>query len=563
MTATATSSIAKPALPPLHPGAQIKETLISLIISFVLAFVVRAFVIEAFVIPTGSMAPTLMGAHMRFTHPVTGATWPVGPQAYAPSPNGAMGIPTPVQGTPNSPVRVEEPMTRAEERYPGVPLRSGDRILVQKYLYSIYDPSRFDVVVFKNPNDPDENYIKRLIGLPGEQVALIDGDVFTRLPAPGENLGPDESPWMLGGWAIQRKSGDDRDRHLQRTCWQMVYDSANAPRAGTSLAAAFRPPWIAGTPAEWAMSEGGRRSTYKGTGPTTLRWDHGGRPIDDYYPYNVGPTMRTLTFPVSDVRSKLVLVPEAGGMSLAAVLRTRGHEFRAEISGQAVTLRMGTLGSNDAPTGVAEDPTDWTAIGTGKLSHPLEVGRVVEVDFWHVDQAVELWIDGERIARGLYNWTPAQRVQHTFGITIPEVIVHDRNGGNYFQDSARYPVAQFQWQFGGGPFELRRVAMWRDLHYQASTLSPMGKPSHAGHPLSTTLLSPDQFFVCGDNSPASLDARLWTTIDPWVAQQIDPTIGVVARDLMIGKAFFVYFPSLIRGSHNLPVPDFGRLRFIW
>src|SRR3954463_3482754 len=47
--------------------ASVKETLESILIAFILAFIFRAFVVEAFVIPTGSMAPTLLGANMRFT----------------------------------------------------------------------------------------------------------------------------------------------------------------------------------------------------------------------------------------------------------------------------------------------------------------------------------------------------------------------------------------------------------------------------------------------------------------------------------------------------------------
>ena len=46
--------------------SSVKETLESILVAFILAFVFRAFVVEAFVIPTGSMAPTLLGAHMRF-----------------------------------------------------------------------------------------------------------------------------------------------------------------------------------------------------------------------------------------------------------------------------------------------------------------------------------------------------------------------------------------------------------------------------------------------------------------------------------------------------------------
>src|SRR3972149_2801802 len=44
-----------------HEG--IKDTIESIVVALILAFVFRAFVVEAFVIPTGSMAPTLYGAH--------------------------------------------------------------------------------------------------------------------------------------------------------------------------------------------------------------------------------------------------------------------------------------------------------------------------------------------------------------------------------------------------------------------------------------------------------------------------------------------------------------------
>src|SRR6187402_1310828 len=45
----------------------VKDTIESILVAFMLAFIFRAFVVEAFVIPTGSMAPTLLGAHLRFT----------------------------------------------------------------------------------------------------------------------------------------------------------------------------------------------------------------------------------------------------------------------------------------------------------------------------------------------------------------------------------------------------------------------------------------------------------------------------------------------------------------
>ena len=61
-----------PASAAASPESNIKETIESILVAFILAFIFRAFVVEAFVIPTGSMAPTLMGAHMRFRCPDCG-----------------------------------------------------------------------------------------------------------------------------------------------------------------------------------------------------------------------------------------------------------------------------------------------------------------------------------------------------------------------------------------------------------------------------------------------------------------------------------------------------------
>src|SRR6476469_3272033 len=55
----------------------IRETVESVIVAFILAFLFRAFVAEAFVIPTGSMAPTLMGRHKEIACPQCGYLYAV------------------------------------------------------------------------------------------------------------------------------------------------------------------------------------------------------------------------------------------------------------------------------------------------------------------------------------------------------------------------------------------------------------------------------------------------------------------------------------------------------
>ena len=52
-----------------------------------------------------------------------------------------------------------------------------DNVIVEKISYYFHDPERYDVVVFELKEEPDVHYIKRIIGLPGETVQIIDGIV--------------------------------------------------------------------------------------------------------------------------------------------------------------------------------------------------------------------------------------------------------------------------------------------------------------------------------------------------------------------------------------------------
>jgi len=78
-----------------------------------------------------------------------------------------------------------------------------------------------------------------------------------------------------------------------------------------------------------------------------------------------------------------------------------------------------------------------------------------------------------------------------------------------------------------------------------------------------------EHFMLGDNSPASQDSRLWTQPGDYLLERgVDYQIGTVPADQLIGKAFFVYWPSGHR-LHWLPVlkdfgviPSVGKMRWI-
>ena len=57
-------------------------------------------------------------------------------------------------------------------------IMTGDRIFGNRLAYLFSDPQRYDIVIFKYPDDETQLYIKRVIGLPGETVEIRDGKVY-------------------------------------------------------------------------------------------------------------------------------------------------------------------------------------------------------------------------------------------------------------------------------------------------------------------------------------------------------------------------------------------------
>lgn len=57
-------------------------------------------------------------------------------------------------------------------------LKSGEFVIVNKLAYKLGDPKPGDVIVFHYPRDPEQEYIKRIIGLPGDHVRISNGKVY-------------------------------------------------------------------------------------------------------------------------------------------------------------------------------------------------------------------------------------------------------------------------------------------------------------------------------------------------------------------------------------------------
>ncbi len=503
-----------------------KETFESIIIAFILAFVFRAYVVEAFVIPTGSMAPTLLGAHLDLSCSQCGYRQNIDSRA-ANSRWANNGL-TLICSMCNYPNHADPKVTR----------KPGDRILVHKFIYNISEPKRWDVVVFKNPQQPYDNYIKRLVGLPSERLLIVDGNVYVQ---------PLDDP--DGPWRVVRKS----DRlEVQQAVWQPVYHSRYYPldqgkpseRRGMEYAWSF--PWKADSADQWERVDR-LRLRHDSASEAALTFDFQtliqgqinqiGNMIG-WYPYSQFSGTPSQE-PIEEIRLAVRVIPDTRG--LAVTMQTTARidgdypvRVEASIDGQGNVLII----------------TDGQVRATEQIM-PLAGGRASEIEFWLVDQALILWLDGQVIC------------QWAFEVPLEQLISRP----------PPRPLPVVKIMVSGSPVTLASIDLDRDLFYSSTNIMrQQGRGAlikdgrmRKGGPVA---LEADQFFCLGDNSPHSSDGRYWTGVNPWIHKRLlegkQQYLGVVPRELMIGKAFFVYFPSpysLSPTGANI-VPNFGDIRFI-
>lgn len=509
-----------------------------MLIAFACVLIFRAAVVEAFIIPTGSMAPTLLGQHVRLRSPMTGESWAVGSSR--------------ARGAED--VRVTDPYTLLRVGAERAPVGAGDRIFVYKPLSFFRTPGRWSVVVFKNPENPRENYIKRLVGLPGEEVWLVHGDVFvrTREGSVGEgSTGGDD-------WRIARKP-----RGVQIGLWRTLFSSEQAPLAECLEGARWRSPWIVtdagGAPVEF----GGPTLSIGDDSAHTLEWDDALHPVTDRVAYNDTPSLSGApVFPASDARVRFAALPRAEGFEATAIITSLAHDFRLEVGAGRARLSMRAHASADAGwTVLAEEPHAGFA-----------PGEWASVSFAFVDQALEACVNERPVARVEIGWSPFERLRYATGLdeeTLREILADPRDTVLASPSLYRNGGARARLTVRGAPATLARVGLDRDVSYTPveRMAGPFaGEMGMGTHPLRPASLSARQVFVLGDNSGASRDGRLWDTVDPLVAAQIGPEVGVVPLDLLVGRAFMVYFPAphevIAAGARRPLVPDVGRVRRI-
>ena len=68
-------------------------------------------------------------------------------------------------------------------------LSDGDNLIVDKISYRLRDPQRYDIIVFPYRYAENTYYIKRIIGMPGETIQIIEGEVYINGELLGEHYG--------------------------------------------------------------------------------------------------------------------------------------------------------------------------------------------------------------------------------------------------------------------------------------------------------------------------------------------------------------------------------------
>lgn len=372
----------------------------------VVAVMLKYFIVEAYQIPSGSMQPTLMGS------PETGVF---------------------------------------------------DRILVDKLSFHFREPERWEVCVFKYPLDRSKSFIKRMVGMPGEDLRVQFGDLWTRKDS--------SQPWQ-----VLR-----RPRPVQEAVWKRL-DSEN------SRYAAWKPD--AGARA-WAFHG---RDAFQARGQGSVRLPAQGDSILDNYvdgypkamlpalnasrriqPMLAGPSSvasspqeRSLLNDVGDLRVEGEIEAHASLRTFSIELREGERVYTFTLPGPASSETQ-TAWNVIVPSGTKAYPEQPDSRVVSADSRPANVqklpaGKSVAFAVQNMDDLLQLEIDGEIVTQ----------------VEIPAS-----------SDQRSSITLRFD-----GDADLHDLDVYRDIYYLLGHVSEFHIPE-------------GNYVMMGDNTQDSSDSRDW------------------------------------------------------
>jgi len=468
---------------------EVANTLEWLITAFILAFLVRAFILEAFRIPTGSMADTLKGDHFRLRCQQCGYQYDCGSEMT----RYRLGRDAIAAGNVRLPISRCPSCGHYDSAGRATPISNGDRILVLKCIYQFFEPKRWDVVVFKNPLNPPENYIKRLVGLPGETVEIIDGDIY------------------IDG-QISRKPAK-----VQEELWMPVYDNnyqPARPREGSFNGHPWQQPFRNVAESKWRLDK---------ADPTKFQLDS---PADEtsslIYDTLLGNDFRA-TYAYDSV-GDYKRMPHCSDLMVRFYAQSVAPEGRVGIALSKYQTIYKAWIDFAGEMVIAKVSKDKETILDSKIIAPSAMNKPAPVKFVNVDHQLIFQFGTDKLTYDLGR--SAEDAGERKREVQPQVKI-----------------------FGSGALTLSHIAIFRDIHYTAkkNVNSPEEGRAIKGNPFT---LGKDEFFVLGDNSPNSEDGRWWARAGIG-NNGLSYRAGVVPRDYLVGKALFVYWP----GGFEFPWPD--------
>lgn len=108
-------------------------------------------------------------------------------------------------------------------------IMTGDRVFGNRLAYVFGEPERYDIIIFKYPDNEKELFIKRIIGMPGETVEIKDGKVYingSEEPLK-DSFTPETSVGDYGPYTVPEDSyfvlGDNRNYSRDSRFWNNPY----------------------------------------------------------------------------------------------------------------------------------------------------------------------------------------------------------------------------------------------------------------------------------------------------------------------------------------------------
>jgi signal peptidase I len=449
--------------------------LVVMVVFVGLFLVLRTVAVEPFGVPTGSMAPALSGHHRTGPCPRCGYPVRVGRPTTGDITKHFGNITCPNCEFGRDPAH-HFSLTDARDL-------SGDRLLVDKNVYGLRNPRRWEMVVFRCPDpDPKENgkpYVKRLVGLPSETIAILEGDVYVN----GE---------------IARK-GLAEVREMLVPVFDMTYTPPGGWGPRWVVASAADPRLPAGTPGNRPAQEGpviegkalvldASETPQTVTAVTYRHWQLDERdeePIRVWNAYDGAPR----NFKYLPTAHDFVLTCDVE-VTAAAAGGEASFECRLFDGADAVTAELSVGPRATGRAQLTRENHGGLGAATGASLQP---GRRHRLEFAFVDRRVLLALDGKLIV------PPAD---------LPQVTG---------RSDVRRPL-----RLGarGCRVVVHNLVLNRDIYYTQYGENGTRRP---------VVLGPKEYFVLGDNSGNSQDSRKW------------PVPAVPEADF-IGKPFLVHQP---------------------